>query len=129
MWDIEKLQTIYSTDIKEGLTTSQALAKLKINGFNELTEKKGKPWWLMFLKELTGFFQCLLWAGCVLALIGYGIQPDKEDKSNIYLAVVIAAIVIVIACFSYSQSSKAASLMADFKNFIPREALVFRDGV
>jgi magnesium-transporting ATPase (P-type) len=83
----------------------------------------------MFLRELVGFFQLLLWIGCLLSFIGFGIQPDKTDKSNIYLGVVIAGIVIVIACFSYSQSSKAASLMADFKNFIPREALVTREGV
>lgn len=128
MWDITKLQTIYNTDIKDGLTTAQAQAKLKLNGFNQLTEKKGLPWWLMFLKELTGFFQCLLWAGSILSLIGFAIQTDRSDKSNVYLAVVIALIVICIAIFSYTQSSKAASLMANFKNFIPREALVFRDG-
>lgn len=70
----------------------------------------------------------MLWAGSALALIAWGIQKDRSDKSNVYLAIAIAAIVVVIAIFAHAQSAKAASLMADFKNFIPREALVLRDG-
>ena len=37
-------------------------------------------------------------------------------------------VVIVTGIFSYSQKSKAASLMKDFQKFVPREALVTRDG-
>jgi len=41
---------------------------------------------------------------------------------------VLALVVIVTACFSYYQSSKSAALMAQFKNFIPPKATVFREG-
>lgn len=40
----------------------------------------------------------------------------------------LAFVVFVTGCFSYAQTSKAASLMEDFKNFIPKETLVVREG-
>jgi magnesium-transporting ATPase (P-type) len=45
------------------------------------------------------------------------------------LGIVLAGVVILTAIFSYSQTSKAASLMEDFKNFIPKMCQVKRDGV
>ena len=77
---------------------------------------------------MTGFFALLLWGGSALCFIGYGIQKDKVDKSNLYLGIVLSIVVILTGCFSYSQTTKAASLMKDFQNFIPREALVTREG-
>lgn len=77
---------------------------------------------------MTGFFALLLWGGSALCFIGYGIQKDKADKSNLYLGIVLSIVVILTGCFSYAQTSKAASLMKDFQNFIPREALVTREG-
>lgn len=93
-----------------------------------MTEKKAKAWYCVFLEEQTGFFSLLLWFGSVLCFIGYAIQEDKDDKANLYLGIVLAFVVFVTGCFSYCQTSKAASLMDDFKNFIPRNALVIRDG-
>lgn len=83
-------------------------------GLNVLTEKAVIPWYCVFLKEMTGFFALLLWGGSALCFIGYGIQKDKIDKSNLYLGIVLAAVVFITGCFSYSQTSKAASLMKDF---------------
>ena len=40
----------------------------------------------------------------------------------------LSTVVFITGVFSYLQTSKAASLMDDFKNFIPREAMVLRDG-
>lgn len=84
------------------------------------------PWYLAFLKELTGFFSLLLWFGSILCFIGYGL--DSTDPSNLYLGIVLSAVVLITGCFSYYQSSKSAALMAQFKNFIPPRALVIRDG-
>lgn len=54
-------------------------------------------------------------------------EGDYLDKSNLYLGIVLATVVFVTGVFSYQQTSKAASLMDDFKNFIPRTAVVLRD--
>lgn len=80
------------------------------------------------MKELTGFFSLLLWFGSVLCFIGYAIQEDKEDPSNLYLGWVLAIVVLITGIFSYQQSSKSAEMMAQFENFIPPIAYVIRDG-
>jgi sodium/potassium-transporting ATPase subunit alpha len=56
----------------------------------------------------------MLWGGSVICFIGYGLQKDKTDKANLYLGIVLDIIVFLTGCFSYSQTSKAASLMKDF---------------
>lgn len=108
------------------MTQDQATRKLDHVGENSLTEKKSTPWYISFLKEMTGFFALLLWVGSLLCFIGYALQPS--DSSNLYLGIVLAGVVIVTGCFSYYQSSKSEALMAQFKNFIPPKALVIRDG-
>jgi len=85
------------------------------------------PWYIVFIKEMTGIFSLLLWFGSLLCFIGYGLQPDRaDDQSNLYLGIVLAAVVFITGCFSYMQTSKAASLMEDFKGFIPRTTEVTR---
>jgi len=81
------------------------------------------------LKELTGFFSLLLWAGSFLCFIGFGIQEDKEDLSNLYLGIVLAVVTFLTGVFSYMQTSKSAEMMAQFENFIPPVAFVIRNGV
>ncbi len=83
----------------------------------------------MFAKELTGFFSLLLWFGSFLCFIGWGLQSDKSDYANLYLGSVLAGVTLITGCFSYYQSSKSAALMAQFKNFIPPKATVYREGV
>jgi sodium/potassium-transporting ATPase subunit alpha len=100
--------------------------KFKEFGENSLTEKKGTPWYVIFLKEQTGFFSLLLWGGSLLCFIGYGLDPLGVE--NLYLGIILAVVVFATGCFAYSQTAQAANLMADFKNFIPREAMCKRDG-
>jgi sodium/potassium-transporting ATPase subunit alpha len=102
--------------------------KQKKFGPNQLTEKDKVHPCILFLKEQTGFFSLLLWFGSILCFIAYGIQEDKTDESNLYLGIVLGVVVFVTGVFSYSQSSKAASLMDDFKNMIPPQARVLRGG-
>jgi sodium/potassium-transporting ATPase subunit alpha len=77
---------------------------------------------------MTGLFNYLLWAGSILCFIAFGIQEDKRDKSNLYLGIVLAIVVVAIAIFSYLQQAKSASLMAQFKNYLPPKATVYREG-
>lgn len=128
MWPTEKLVAHFKTNKDKGLSQVRVEEQAQIHGANELTEKASLPWYCVFLKEQTGFFSLLLWFGSLLCFIGYGIQTDKTDKANLYLGVVLGFVVFVTGCFSYAQTSKAASLMDDFKNFIPKETQVLREG-
>jgi len=77
---------------------------------------------------MVGIFSLLLWFGSALCFIGFIISEDKEDKSNLYLGIVLAIVTFLTGCFSYAQSSKSAEMMAQFENFIPPIATVIRDG-
>ena len=115
-----------NTDVENGMTNDKANKRLQDEGPNQLTEKKGLPWYCVLLKEMTGFFSLLLWFGSILCFIGYGI--NSSDPSNLYLGIVLAGVTLVTGFFTFYQTSKSASLMAKFKNFIPPKAVVKREG-
>jgi magnesium-transporting ATPase (P-type) len=100
------------TDRERGLTSEAANAKHAEWGDNALQKKESTPWYIVFLHELTGFFSLLLWAGAFLCFIGYGIQEDKEDMSNLYLGIVLSVVTFLTGVFSYQQTSKSAEMMA-----------------
>jgi sodium/potassium-transporting ATPase subunit alpha len=77
---------------------------------------------------MIGFFSLLLWFGSALCFIGFILQEDKEDKANLYLGIVLAAVTFITGCFSYAQTSKSAEMMSQFENFIPPIAIVMRGG-
>lgn len=77
-----------------------------------MTKKDVKPWYCVLLEEMTGFFSLLLWFGSLLCFIGYAIQLDKEDMSNLYLGIVLAVVTLLTGFFSYQQTSKSAEMMA-----------------
>lgn len=127
-WNNKVLCEKMATHRTKGLTASQVSVSIKEHGKNILTEKDALPWYIVFIKEMTGFFSLLLWFGSALCFLGYGIQEDKsEDQSNLYLGIVLALVTFVTGVFSFMQTSKAASLMDDFKGFIPKTADVRRD--
>lgn len=132
-WDFHKITTNelvsrFETDKNAGLTADQAAKQHELHGDNCLKKKAKTHWFVLFIHELTGFFSLLLWFGSALCFIGYAIQEDKEDRSNLYLGVVLAGVTFVTGVFSYMQTSKSAEMMAQFDNFIPEEAVVLRDG-
>ena len=132
-WDehrigVDALAQRLGTDKVNGLSAQQAAQKHAEHGDNALTKKASKAWYVLFIEELTGFFSLLLWLGSFLCFIGFGIQEDKEDKSNLYLGIVLAIVVFLTGVFSYMQTSKSAEMMAQFENFIPPVAYVIRDG-
>jgi len=73
----------------------------------------------------------LLWLGAFLCFLAYGIQASAYEEppdDNLYLGVVLSAVVTVTGIFSYYQESKSAKIMEGFKNLVPQEALVRRNG-
>lgn len=114
---LETLFERFGTHGTQGLTDAAANQRLRDEGENRLSEKKGTPWYILFIKELTGFFSILLWIASILCFIGYGLAPD--DMSNLWLGIVLAVVVFLTGCFSYYQEAKSAAIMASFKNFVP----------
>mmetsp|Transcript_19109 Transcript_19109/g.28577 ORF Transcript_19109/g.28577 Transcript_19109/m.28577 type:complete len:1099 (-) Transcript_19109:170-3466(-) len=114
------------TDAKKGLTYDEYRKKMEEFGQNMLTPPPEKFWLLVLLSHMTGFFSLLLWGAAVLCFIAFGIDNSSQD--NLYLGVVLAAVVFLTGIFSYYQDANAAAVMAGFKNFLPEECIVVREG-
>ena len=126
MIDINVLIEKLGSNKDKGLTTAAASDAFSNYGENTLTDKTAVPWYIILLKELTSEFNLLLIAAGTLCLVAYGLQPEG-NINNTYLAAVLFGVVLITGILSFVQTSKAASLMSDFKNFIPAEALCLRD--
>ena len=129
--EVSELCKRFKTDLTSGLTTAQAKAGNEEHGLNQLTPPPTNPEWVKFCQNLFSGFACLLWIGAILCFLAYGIQAtayEEPPDDNLYLGVVLTAVVTVTGIFSYYQESKSAKIMESFKNLVPQYALVRRDG-
>merc|ERR1712110_801233 len=129
--DVDVLCKRFHTNIENGLTTEKAAEGLKEHGRNELTPPPTTPEWVKFCQCLFSGFAMLLWLGAFLCFLAYGIQASAYEEppdDNLYLGVVLSAVVTVTGIFSYYQESKSAKIMEGFKNLVPQHALVRRNG-
>uniref|UniRef100_A0A672SI34 Sodium/potassium-transporting ATPase subunit alpha n=1 Tax=Sinocyclocheilus grahami TaxID=75366 RepID=A0A672SI34_SINGR len=118
-------------NISQGLTNDRAKEILARDGLNALTPPPTTPEWVKFCKQLFGGFSTLLWIGAILCFLAYGIQAVYEEEpanDNLYLGIVLSAVVMITGCFSYYQEAKSSKIMDSFKNLVPQQALVIRDG-
>ncbi|KAJ8011543.1 hypothetical protein DPEC_G00059330 [Dallia pectoralis] len=128
---LEDLAKRYGVDLSQGLTHAKALEMLARDGPNVLTPPPTTPEWVKFCRQLFGGFSLLLWIGAMLCFLAYSIQVATEDEpanDNLYLGVVLSAVVIITGCFSYYQEAKSSRIMDSFKNMVPQQALVIREG-
>merc|ERR1711962_1983467 len=129
--DVDVLCKRFNTNVEQGLTDAAAAAGLAQYGKNELTPPPTTPEWVKFCQCLFSGFACLLWLGAVLCFLAYSIQASAYEEppdDNLYLGVVLSAVVTVPGIFSYYQESKSAKIMEGFKNLVPQYALVRRNG-
>merc|ERR1740131_245064 len=128
---IDELCKRFNSNLDIGLSTEQAKKGLEEYGPNALTPPPTVPEWVKFCQNLFSGFACLLWLGAVLCFLAYGIQAtayEEPPDDNLYLGVVLTAVVTVTGIFSYYQESKSAKIMESFKNLVPQYALVRRNG-
>ena len=126
-----ELCTRLETNTVTGLTQAKAEEFSKKYGKNALTPPKETPEWVKFLKQMSNGFAILLWLGATFSLIAYLIQYSSDnttDKANMWLAIVLVAVVFITGCFQYYQESKSSKIMDSFKNMLPPQATVIRDG-
>ncbi|KAK2817849.1 hypothetical protein Q7C36_021782 [Tachysurus vachellii] len=128
---LDELHNKYGTDINRGLSSSRAKEILERDGPNALTPPPSTPEWVKFCKQLFGGFCTLLWIGAFLCFLAFAIQFTTEsepENDNLYLGIVLATVVLITGCFSYYQEAKSSKIMDSFKNLVPHQALVIRDG-
>uniref|UniRef100_A0A673X707 Sodium/potassium-transporting ATPase subunit alpha n=1 Tax=Salmo trutta TaxID=8032 RepID=A0A673X707_SALTR len=115
----------------QGLTSSKAAEVLERDGPNELLPPKGTPEYVKFARQLAGGLQCLMWVAAVICFIAFGIEFSRGTLGcfdDLYLAITLITVVVVTGCFGYYQEFKSTNIIASFKNLVPQQALVIRDG-
>merc|ERR1719334_739576 len=128
---VEELFDKLGTNPDTGLTSTRAAEIMARDGPNQLTPPKTTPEWVKFCKQLFGGFSTLLWIGAILCFVAYSIQATTyEDPpgDNLYLGIVLTAVVVITGCFSYYQEAKSSKIMESFKNLVPQFALCIRNG-
>merc|ERR1712002_1128761 len=128
---VDELCKRYGTNVENGLDEKQLAKNQAEYGKNELTPPPTTPEWVKFCQCLFSGFACLLWIGAILCFVAYGIQASAYEEppdDNLYLGIVLSAVVTVTGIFSYYQESKSAKIMEGFKNLVPQYAIVRRNG-
>jgi len=128
---VDELCKRWKTNVENGLTDAQHLKGLAEHGPNALTPPPTTPEWVKFCRCLFSGFSLLLWLGATLCFLAYGIQASAYEEppdDNLYLGVVLSAVVTVTGIFSYYQESKSAKIMEGFKNLVPQYAVARRNG-
>jgi len=129
--DLDVLCKRFKTSVENGLTDAGVQAGIAEHGLNQLTPPKQTPEWVKFCQCLFSGFAMLLWVGAILCFVAYSIQATNYEEppdDNLYLGIVLSAVVTVTGIFSYYQESKSAKIMEGFKNLVPQYALVRRNG-
>uniref|UniRef100_G1RKB8 H(+)/K(+)-exchanging ATPase n=1 Tax=Nomascus leucogenys TaxID=61853 RepID=G1RKB8_NOMLE len=57
-----------------------------------------------------------------------GLRQAPRPCPQLYLAIALIAVVVVTGCFGYYQEFKSTNIIASFKNLVPQQATVIRDG-
>merc|ERR1711953_1528485 len=128
---VDELCKRFTSNVADGLTDDQVKKGIAEYGLNQLTPPPTTPEWIKFCQCLFSGFAMLLWVGAILCFVAYGIQAtayEEPPDDNLYLGVVLTAVVTVTGIFSYYQESKSAKIMESFKNLVPQYALVRRNG-
>ncbi|KAI5640239.1 e1-E2 ATPase domain-containing protein [Phthorimaea operculella] len=130
----KQLEVFYKTDVENGLTDSRAADLLEKDGPNQLKTQVNTGYCKIFVHNLFGWFQCVLWAGALVNYIAYGVLGKKEGgghSSNeyLYLAIVITATVIGTGLFGFYIEAKNLSTMSGFEKMTPPNSYVIREGI
>lgn len=132
--EIDEVVTRYETSLTDGLTSAKAQANLERDGPNAMTPPKKTPEWVKLAIQLFYGFSALLWIGSILCFIAFGVESNENEtfddtpKDNLFLGVVLAAVVIVTGIFSYFQEKKSSDTMKKFAKMVPKKCTVIRDG-
>lgn len=133
-FDFYRLSEYFHTniDIKNpknslGLSTDQAQALLKQFGRNKLTPPERMPKWELFLVQFMNYFMILLLLAGTISIASYAIPP--HSISNVILGVLLIMVVIFTCIETFIVESQSDELMSKFREMVPNQAVVLREGV
>ena len=102
----------------DGLSSTEATARLEKYGENALPQKPGKPGWLRFLAHFNDVLIYVLLAAALLKLI----------MGHWVYMFVILGVAIINALIGHIQESNAEKSLQSIRNMLSSEAVVIRQG-
>lgn len=106
-----------------GLSSNEAYKRLEKNGKNELTEKRKKSNFLIFLSEFNDPMIIILIIASIISFI-----VSIIDKTSFTDSIIIIAIVIINAIMGYVQEKKADKAIESLKKMQTTTVKVRRNG-
>jgi Ca2+-transporting ATPase len=103
----------------QGITLEQAQQRLAAYGLNVLREPPLPSRWRMFMAQLMHPMALVLWAAGLIAILSI---------AHAVLGVVIWAVVLANAAFSFWQERRTQRAMTALKHLLPAHARVMRNG-
>ncbi|OTF82492.1 hypothetical protein BLA29_001405 [Euroglyphus maynei] len=123
-------------------------------GLNTFTPPKSRPWYLLFLKEMTSGFALLLWFAGIASFVAFFTEHKNEDVRFVlfachknfsrflflfhshhhhyyyqaYLGGALIFTVVMTGLFSYYQQMSSSKVFKSFKQMTPQYAFVLRNG-
>ena len=113
------------TDLKAGLSSPEAQARLERAGLNELETEAAVPAWRRLLAQFKDALVLLLIAAALVSCVVWAVE---RDTSLPYEGLVILTIVLLNAILGFVQEGRAEKALAALRAMAAPEASVVRDG-
>ncbi|MDO8678731.1 MAG: cation-translocating P-type ATPase [Acidobacteriota bacterium] len=123
--DAAEVAAELGTDVRLGLSSVEAVARLARHGPNELEAAQAVPAWRKLLAQFTDPMTYLLIAAVVVSLVAWVLEGRDEVP---FEAIVIAVIVVLNAVLGYVQEARAEQAVAALQHMTSATAGVVRDG-
>ncbi|HEU5173686.1 MAG TPA: cation-translocating P-type ATPase [Gemmatimonadaceae bacterium] len=120
-----ELAKALGTDLRCGLSSAEAAARLRRHGRNELIAEAPVPAWRRFLAQFQDVLVVLL---LVATAISAGLWLHRRDAALPYEAIAIFAVVLLNAAMGYVQETRAAAAVAALRALSANAASTIRDG-
>ncbi|MFC5712207.1 cation-translocating P-type ATPase [Thalassorhabdus alkalitolerans] len=107
-----------STSIHGGLGDKEVKKRLEKVGYNKLSDKKKRPWWILFIQQFKDFMVLVLLAATIIS----GLLGEFVD------AITIMIIVMINGVLGFIQEIKAEKSLDALKDLAAPQMTVKRNG-
>jgi magnesium-transporting ATPase (P-type) len=102
----------------QGLSDTEASARLSRYGPNTIKETRKSPLWLKFVSQLTSLFAILLWMAAGLSFV--------SNQRPLGFAIIF--VILINAIFAFFMEYRAEKAIEALKKLLPQTAQVIRGG-
>jgi len=118
-----KALTLLQSDLTQGLSAHEVIARREQVGANLLEETRGRSSWRILLDQFTNIMLLMLIAVAVISGV-IALRNNEVPKD----AIAIFAIVILNGLLGYFQESRAEKALAALKQMASPSVRIIRDG-